>query len=147
MRRLELCLSVVALSVVLSPAACLACDCPPLTVTQERRTAKAIFSGKVTQIAETADSKYIQITFKVEQSWKGAPARETSLFRENVMTDCDFVFKVGEEYLVYARGDSKKLSTDRCTRTTKLVDAAADIKELGEPEHAWGVIFFAEATH
>jgi hypothetical protein len=52
------------------------------------------------------------------------------------MTDCDFVFEVGEEYLVYARGGSEKLSTDRCTRTRRLVDAAADIKELGEPEHS-----------
>jgi hypothetical protein len=104
-------------------------------VTQERRTAKAIFSGKVTRIAETTDSKYIQITFKLEQSWKGARTREKSLFQENVLTDCDFVFKVGEEYLVYAHGDSEKLSTNVCTRTKRLADAAADIKELGEPEH------------
>ena len=135
MKRLELCLSVFALGFVLSPLVCFACDCPYPTVTQERRTAKAIFSGKVTRIAETTDSKYIQITFKLEQSWKGARTREKSLFQENVLTDCDFVFKVGEEYLVYAHGDSEKLSTNVCTRTKRLADAAADIKELGEPEH------------
>jgi hypothetical protein len=105
-------------------------------VAQERQTAKAIFSGKVTRIAETADSKYIQITFKVEQSWKGAPSREKSLIRENVLTDCDFGFEVGDEYLVYAHGDPEKLSTDTCTRTKRLVDATMDIKELGAPEHA-----------
>jgi hypothetical protein len=68
MKRLNLCLSVFALVFVLSPLVCLACDCPYPTVTQERQTDKTILSGKVTHIAETTDSKYIQITFKVEQS-------------------------------------------------------------------------------
>jgi|GEM_PF-3100767 len=133
MKRLELRLSVFALSFILTPLVCLACDCPYPTVTQERQTAAAIFSGKATRIAETTDSKYIQITFKVEQSWKGAPTREKSLFRDNVLTDCDFGFQVGAEYLVYAHGDPKKLSTNTCTRTRRLVDAAADINELAEP--------------
>ncbi len=46
--------------------------------------------------------------------------------------DCEYPFKVGERYLVYAYGDENELGTSTCTRTRKLKKAKEDLKALGE---------------
>ena len=48
------------------------------------------------------------------------------------VSGCDFVFELGEKYLVYADGKPDSLQAHQCTRTTTVDNASADLEILGE---------------
>ena len=47
-------------------------------------------------------------------------------------TDCEYPFKIGETYLVYANGKENELRTSLCSRTSPLTLAEEDLRILGE---------------
>jgi hypothetical protein len=111
-----------------------ACVCrghePPCFAYQK---ASAVFVGSVADIAEAPSKQgdtfeYLMIRFSIEQAFKGMSDAEANVATING-TDCDFGFKKGERYFVYAYHDSKhnRLVTGVCTRTKSLNYAEEDL--------------------
>ena len=117
----------------LVPRAALACTCfrspeskTPAQITREiaaevRRSA-AVFSGKV--VARTP----LRITFLVDNVWKGSVSRRFEMASGavsnadgSITTSCEFPFKVGETYVVFAYGSSRQtMHASDCTLTNAL---------------------------
>jgi hypothetical protein len=72
--------------------------------------------------------------FKVLESWKGVETETVSLFGGTECCFCEYIFEVGETYLLYASARvvyKNKLGTTICSRTKPLSKAAIDLKYLG----------------
>ncbi|MCI0661536.1 MAG: hypothetical protein L0220_10715 [Acidobacteria bacterium] len=130
-----------------------ACTCPPINSPEvEKKQANTIFSGKVVN-ANASDRKLridlrfpfihfiewrTRIEFSVKEVWKGQASPELGIITFG-SHGCNFNFKEGDEYIVYAYGNDKDdLYTHRCTRTALLIDANEDLTQLGigrRPEH------------
>lgn len=133
------------------------------SVEEELREASAIFSGKFVaaeyrkgivnefrRLEEEIFGKKVNyetlvLKFQVERWWKGKPVGEVILVTNQTrdpdgtehILGCEYPFKVGERYLVYAYGSENELGTSTCSRTRKLNKAKEDLKVLGkgkEPE-------------
>jgi hypothetical protein len=80
------------------------------------------------------------VKFQVERWWKGEPVSEIFLVTDNTKnsdgtgsgSSCDYHFKEGESYLVYAQGKKSELRTHSCSETKLLTKAEEDLKILGE---------------
>jgi hypothetical protein len=95
----------------------------------------AVFSGKV--IARDT----FKVKFKVDKLWKGEFGGEVTMStgaKDNgdgtyTSSSCDFNFKPGEKYLVYAYGASAgEMQAHACTRTRLLKYAEQEMKDLDE---------------
>jgi hypothetical protein len=95
----------------------------------------AIFSGKVIALDT------FKVKFKVDKLWKGDFGSEVTMStgaRDNgdgtyTSSSCDFNFKLGENYLVYAYGASAgEIQARACTRTRLLRYADQEMKDLDE---------------
>jgi hypothetical protein len=129
------------LYLLLTPAVVHACGCFQLNpnqtaaqaVNKARKSAQAIFSGKVVEVVQKARASsgyYLVVRFEVEKSWKEAEAHEITL--TSILTDCTYPFEVGESYLVYAHDSGRGvLDTSVCSRTRRLKEAGEDLKILG----------------
>jgi hypothetical protein len=122
-------------SLLLTSPAVFACKCrPPAPPKDALAESFAVFTGKVTSV-EKAGEFQIAVTLKVRGVWKGVKDKEVTLYTANHSAACGVEFKEGVEYLVYAdqqkNGDRVALSTNSCTRTRSLDNAAEDLKELG----------------
>lgn len=114
----------------------LACLCPKETPPgteaplPDINKVDAVVSGKVADI-RTVSSKWLSITIKVEQSWKGEISDEMTIFTRR--TSCDYVFTKGESYLIYANAhpSGKGFVTNVCLGNKKLIDANRDLEALG----------------
>jgi hypothetical protein len=79
------------------------------------------------------------VKFQVERWWKGEATTEAFLVTDETknsdgivtVSSCDYHFKEGESYLVYAYGKENELRTHACTRT-RLLNKTEDVKILGE---------------
>ena len=116
-----------------APTLACVCDLPMKRVSLKTAVSKAkadagvVFSGKVIEIGEAT------IKFSVEGSWKGAPAQEIIMPNSasgSIVSDCAYRFELGEKYLVYASGSGTRLDTNKCSRTTVLGNAGADVEVL-----------------
>ena len=143
MKLLAKTLLLAALLVVIEGIAA-ACECPELAnptpeqvtkkLTAEADRAEVIFSGEVLAV------DVLKVTFKVERVWKGKQRDEITmasgvgLTKEGHVrrTSCDFDFKAGEKYLVYARMKEGELRTSQCTGTRRLEKAGTRIDFLDE---------------
>lgn len=126
----------------------LADDCRIETPSEGLNRAIVVFSGRVTALnrAEVSDPTNnnrttigTRVSFQVSKWWKGNGAKDASVsirkyFPPDTTTrsGSDFMFEKDAEYLVYASGEQLALTTDSCTRTKKLADAATDLAALGE---------------
>ena len=100
----------------------------------------AIFTGEVVEIDT------FKVKFKVGKVWKGGLGDEVVMPTGAIKGDdgtysvssCDYTFKRGESYLIFAYGDSaEKMQARACTRTKPLARAGAEVEELdtvGPPE-------------
>lgn len=73
----------------------------------------------------------MEVTFSVEDAWKGVSSRQISLLTGRGGGDCGVEFKRGERYVVYAyprHGDG--CQTDICTRTREAAYASEDLAFL-----------------
>ena len=95
----------------------------------------AVFSGKVIALDT------FKVKFKVDKMWKGDSGGEVTMStgaKDNgdgtsTSSSCDFSFKLGEEYLVYAYGASAgEMQAHACTRTRQMKYAEQETKELDE---------------
>ena len=79
------------------------------------------------------------IKFQVSQWWKGEPAIEVFLATDETKnsdgtgstSSCNYYFKKGETYLVYAYRTGNELGTGACSRTS-LLSKTQDLQILGE---------------
>jgi hypothetical protein len=137
---------VVAIAILLSPLlydTSLGCSCTyqpnptPEEIKAERlkafNRASAVFSGKVIELEEN------KVKFRVEKIWKGEPVDEITMVIQDkdekgkyVMSSCDYRYKFGEKYLVYAYGSPDELITYVCTRTALLKNADQEMRGLDE---------------
>ena len=103
-------------------------------VNYARKHADAVFSGLVTEIIIDEKSHTYEAKFRVRESWKGVDLEKISLFGGTDCCFCQYEFKVGESYLVYAVLDKERnrLSTSICQRTELLSVAQKDLKYLGK---------------
>ena len=93
----------------------------------------AVFTG------EAVEGDTFTVKFKVDKLWKGsvgdrivmptgAKKYEDGTYSVN---SCDYSFRVGERYLVFAYGDSAgKMQAHACTRTKPLSRAGAEVEQL-----------------
>ncbi len=80
------------------------------------------------------------VKFEVNQWWKLAATSVIYLVSDETKnTDgtgssggCDYPFKKGETYLVYARGTENELRPSACSRTAPLNRAGEDLNVLGK---------------
>ncbi len=105
----------------------LACDClRPVSTQEQVKRSSAVFVGIVTS-ATRVDKQVVE--FQVEQYWKGPRAKKLTL--RAPLNSCNFGFKVGEKYLVFAEG-GKVLTTSICSGTKRFSAATADLNALGD---------------
>lgn len=86
------------------------------------------------------DYETLVVKFQVEQWWKGETPSEIFLVTDNTRnsdgttsnSSCDYNFKEGESYLIYAYGKQSELRTNYCSRTRPLNKAEEDLKILSE---------------
>ena len=113
----------------------LACRClRSPTVSKAFNKSAAVFFGKVLKKED------YQITFKVDQAWKGEFEGEVKLFVAEVKVEADrtsfhpfscvYNFAVGEKYLVYADSDGGKMFAQICSRTRPEKIARDDFDDL-----------------
>jgi hypothetical protein len=102
-------------------------------IAKEFNDSASVFSGEVLAL-DTFTVKFGLITM-----WKGEASDEFTISTgaKKISADsyrsssCDYNFKVGEKYLVYARAtDDNQLVARSCTRTNVLNSGQADIPEL-----------------
>lgn len=104
-------------------------------VREARKYADVVFSGIVTEIIVDEKARTFEARFKVLESWKGVEAKTISLFGGSECCFCEYMFEVGESYLLYASarvGYKNKLGTTICSRTKPLSKAEIDLKYLGK---------------
>ncbi len=115
------------------------CTCKAPSQRKTFEKAKAVFVGQVAEIKQSNDktvadllgmSKVYDIKFKVEKSWKGNKNREITVVSDNGHLGCDgYPFKIGEKYLVYAKGENLVI-VGNCERTVPIAASSDDIKNL-----------------
>jgi hypothetical protein len=132
----------------LNHSAALACSCgrrPPPS--EELRTADVAFAGRAIAEGKAGwwanwisfkwSPPFVQRTetyyqsrtaFEVTAVWKGDVSVKTSVVTGPI---CQYYFRPGEDYIVYANWYNGKLSTYRCGRNNKLRDAGEDLAVLG----------------
>ncbi|MEK9198105.1 hypothetical protein ACH0B5_01975 [Ureibacillus sp. 179-F W5.1 NHS] len=119
-----------------------ACSCvQPESPQKELNGRDFVFSGKVKSIMDPnehaiikSSADLLEIHLKVNETWKGIDETEVIVFTERESASCGFSFTANEDYLVYGDNENGKKKVISCSRTTPLVDASADIHELGEGE-------------
>lgn len=135
-------------------------------VVQKFNASTAVFSGKAVRFewrkenrepstfridtGDPADWETKVVILKVDRWWRMAAGTELILYtdeRRNTKTNmgsgssCDYSFKLGESYLVYAGGTENRLQTHSCAGTLPESRAKEDIQVLGkgeEPQAAEG---------
>jgi hypothetical protein len=117
-----------------------ACSCiPPAPPLDSLAEAAAVFQGEVVEVGaleaeggvvNTADM--VQVTFKVNQVWKGDIAETTTLTTAGSSASCGVEFQSGQTYVVYAHMLEGQLNASLCSRTAPVDLAAEDLEALGE---------------
>ena len=102
-------------------------------IAREFNESASVFSGEVVALDR------FTVKFKLITMWKGDALEEFTISTgaKKISEDyyrrsgCDYNFKVGEKYLVYARAtDDNQLIARWCTRTNVLRGGEADTPEL-----------------
>jgi hypothetical protein len=148
------------LVLILLPVPALGCVCDTsVTVQTAFRESAAIFSGRLiaaeyrkgikNEFAEMdaewrgkkREYEVLVYRFEVTRWYKsdGNASREVVLVTDNVrflddgtesISDCGLGFEKDVDYLIYAYGDEKEISTNACSLTKRLARARADIAIL-----------------
>ena len=103
------------------------------------QSADAVFTGRVVSVRNThpwwrreSDPRR-RVTLRVDRAWKGVDSRTVVMITRMIST-CEFRFRRGESYLVFAhQRQDGGLGTSICSRTTTIDRAAGDVRDLGEP--------------
>ena len=158
---------VLPILLALAPLGALACSCvPPGPVQEEVADSSRVFLGQVTAIQErparsdrswlaavsewtrqlfggtpllpAKEHAYRQVTFKVDETFKGTPVPTLSLGTGLGGGDCGYGFEAGQSYVVYAHGDGDALQAGICSLTGPASDPRSGLDVLrggsGHPE-------------
>lgn len=135
-------LGVSVLIVLLNSGRVLACGCkkpgPPCKAYGE---ASVVFIGTVKGVTEGARKRKPNgeinfqsrlFKFSVEETFSGAPTKESEVATGLSADDCGYPFVKGASYLIYAYRDEKdgRLYTSSCTRTKRVANASEDLQYL-----------------
>jgi hypothetical protein len=128
---------------VLSSEKAFACVCggdlPPLSDEQKRDAIAAEFNHSIAVFAgEVVEIDEFNVKFEISKIWKGDSTNEITMSTGRIKidkthvrsSDCDFGFKLGEKYLVYARKFEAGLVAYKCTGTKPFAKAERDLTEL-----------------
>lgn len=137
MRHAILLLSLAMIFLAIAPSPAETCSCAPVKPPSEAASeAGLVFSGKVTAIVLDDAANELgrrDIKFDVQEVFRGPKSAEIELrSRGGGSAACDFSFRIGQEYLVYAyrRDDDGPWMTSTCSRTRRLREAADDLRHL-----------------
>lgn len=95
----------------------------------------AIFSGTVTKIVPgsvAAPRTQTRVTIRTDRWYKGSGSRVVEVSTSPGSGFCEYGFKKGEKYLVFAHGSNGRWSTTMCTATTPFSKAAHLLEYLEE---------------
>jgi hypothetical protein len=116
------------------------------------KSSRMVFAGKAVgfEYRKGIPNEYMQskrvdyetkvVKFQVERWWKGEAPREVFLVTDETInadgtasnSSCNYNYKEGESYFVFAYGTENELRTNYCSRTQPLSKADKDLKILGE---------------
>ncbi len=149
----------VIICLLLSATKLFACGCLQLSdetledvVRYRVKNSTMVFAGKVVGFEyrkgipnEFMQSRHIDyetkiVKFQVERWWKDKVPADIFLVTDETRnadgtashSSCDYNFKEGESYLVFAYGKENELRTNSCSRTQPLNQADEYLKILGE---------------
>jgi hypothetical protein len=121
MRRAIVALAIVAGILAGGAAPVEACDCSPVRMCQAYWLSDAVFSGRVVAIDRVDLPKFPRrATFQVTEAFLGVSGDRIEIFTGMGGGDCGYEFRVGDDYIVYARFRDGRLTTGVCNRTTPL---------------------------
>lgn len=134
----------IALVLVVSSQSAFACVCGGEPGERSEKQIKSAIAREFIESASVFSGEVVEldtftVKFKLITMWKGEAFDEltistgTKKISENSyrISSCDYNFKVGEKYLVYAlTTDDNQLVARACTRTNVLSTGQADIPEL-----------------
>lgn len=109
-----------------------------LTPAEGLSSSNLVFSGEVTQIEKNESTRFggLEVTLRVKDVWKGAPAEEIKVHTAGNSAACGYPFVVGTTYLVYALNDeADPMRVSLCSRTAPIENAKEDLDFLGKPSH------------
>jgi hypothetical protein len=142
MKRVLLFAAIAGVVLVFGPTDAGACSCaPPKPLSEAFKDAGLVFVGKVTAIeprkAGTTplgpEFSPKTIRFTLTEVFRGTELKEIELYsRGGGSPACEYTFREGQEYLVYAnkRGDGPGWETSICTRTKQVRFAGEDLTVL-----------------
>ncbi|KFF07248.1 hypothetical protein [Flavobacterium reichenbachii] len=109
------------------------CECAEKPSIKENwDKANQVFTGKIVKVDSLLYDEYggklYSFTVRITKSYKGffhsGKAYRSILYIDT--SSCDFIFDVGQEYLIYAKEDSKTLNCSLCSRTNLLNNVSED---------------------
>jgi hypothetical protein len=103
------------------------CECSGFpTIEKNWEAANVVFTGKIIKVDSLLygnnGAKIYSFTVKIIKSYKSEifPERELRTVISQSSASCDFMFTLGEVYLIYAKEESQNLACSICSRTNKL---------------------------
>ncbi len=115
----------------LYPRGARACSCTlPPPPEQALEEADAVFEAR--PFGMTSDDQRARYDFEVDRVWKGEVGPHVEISTALHSATCGRSYKIGTQYVVYARrGPSGELTDMLCTRTRATASAAEDLQVLG----------------
>lgn len=115
------------------------CRCEEISARGALRDAEAVFVGRVVNVEQeeqgeqaeegaAAEEGLIPL-FEVHAAWKGVGQDRLQVFGGE--TACGLSYRVGKDYLVFARRVRGELVADQCSGTKRLELAARDLRLIG----------------
>lgn len=120
-----------------------ACRCTPKpSISDAVRTADAVFVGRAMKLSigyrkdgPQGDREIIECELSISTALKGIAAgrEKITIITGSSGAACGFPFRIGDEYLIYARG-RPELDTDVCMRSRPLViiEQKQDFSEISK---------------
>lgn len=120
---------------IFSAAEALACSCmPPGPPKEELKEADAVFVGKVVRLETEGDefTGQLKATIRASKVWKGPVRRYVVVRTARQGSMCGYGFQTSQKYVVYTyKSEDGRLTTNICSRTKPLAQAAEDLEDLG----------------
>jgi hypothetical protein len=146
MRRVLASILCLATVLIVCSGAALACVCGGESRRSSRAEIKAAIAKEFNESAMVFSGEVIaqdtfEVKFKITTIWKGDEFQEITISTgaEKISEDyyrvssCDYRFRIGEKYLVYALITADgKLVARYCTRTNTLAGGKSDIPQLNK---------------
>jgi len=97
------------------------------------KNAKAVFTGKVLEVADIFQSNDVNVKIQVDKIWKGNLSKFVVITTSRFSSACGYKFEKGKSYLVFARTFEKSgLKTHLCLPNREIIKAGQELKILGK---------------